>query len=178
MESKKAFAVSFERSGTVFNTKKMYRATGRTRLQKAGQVMQERSQRLLRGLPAVCPSRAYASPRLSRGPDFPPSAGRALFQRPQRCPAAEKVQNAHVLPGAAPFGHILQRACAGKQKAATHCHSTGALTKVQSPWRAPAECGIMKAVRRGGGPAPHGRYGRARHGAARAENRGLCDGTV
>ncbi len=148
---------------------------------RAGQVMQETEysvppERLAGRLPFQGLCKLPALP--GGGADYPPSAGHALFQMPQRCPAAEKVQNAHIPPGAAPFWHILQRACAGKQKAGTHCRSTGAFTKVQSLWRAPAECGIMKAVRRGGGPAPYGRYGRTRHGAARAENRGLCDGTV
>ena len=39
-ESKRAFAVSSERSEMVFNTKKMRHATGRTPFTGAGQVMQ------------------------------------------------------------------------------------------------------------------------------------------
>ena len=40
-ESKRAFDVSFERSKTVFNTQKMYHATGKNRLRGAGQAMQK-----------------------------------------------------------------------------------------------------------------------------------------
>ena len=67
-EAKRAFAASFERSGAVFNIKRCSTQREEPRLREAGRRCRRQSiPCLLRGLPAVCPSGAYASLQLSRG---------------------------------------------------------------------------------------------------------------